>query len=288
MLSVPPKLRCRQITETDINDLVELLTAGFEVRSRAYWQRAFDRLTARAVPAGLPRYGYLLEHGGRPEGVILTIFSSLPGPDGSRLQCNLSSWYVTAPFRNYASLLVSSAIRRQDVTYLNISPAHHTWPIIEAQGFMRSTGGQFVAVPALAAAADRADVIAAGPAPPAPFDVADLELLRAHQDYGCLALWCVTAQRAYPFLFLPRMVKSVIPCAQLIYANGLDRFVRFARPLGLYLAARGRPLVIVDANGPIAGMPGRYYGDRYPRYFKGARHPNAGDLAHTEAVIFGL
>jgi hypothetical protein len=236
----------------------------------------------------MPKYGYLLENGGRPEGVILTIFSSVPGQDGPRIQCNLSSWYVTAPLRSYAPLLISNAIRHKDVTYLNISPAPLTRPIIEAQGFSRYSCGQFVAVPALAPAGEPAKIVEADGVPLGHSDAAEVELLRAHASFGCIAVWCNTPNRAYPFVFLPRLVKGVVPCTQLIYGNGTDQFVRFARPLGRFLAARGRPLVIIDSNGPIAGLMGKYFGNKYPRYFKGAQRPKWGDLPYTEAVMFGI
>ena len=64
-------------------------------------------------------------------------------------RCNLSSWYVDPAFRAYATLLVSHALSHRDVTYLNVSAAPHTWPIIEAQGFARYCDGIFVAVPLL-------------------------------------------------------------------------------------------------------------------------------------------
>ena len=54
--------------------------------------------------------------------------------------------------------LVSHALRHKEVTYLNVSAAPHTWPIIEAQGFSRYSEGIFVCLPALsrhAAAAKR-------------------------------------------------------------------------------------------------------------------------------------
>jgi hypothetical protein len=75
-----------------------------------------------------------------------------------------------------------------------------------------------------------------------------------HRTYGCGSLWCVAGGR----VLMPRLVKGFIPCAQLIYCRGIDEFVRLARPLGRYLAVRGRPLVIVDANGAIAGLRGLY------------------------------
>src|ERR1700678_1828403 len=189
-MTLPPKIRCRQIADADIGGLIDLLTRGFGLRSRAYWGRAVDCLTAHATPNRMPKYGYLLERGGRPEGVILTIFSSIPGRDGPRIQCNLSSWYVTAPLRSYASLLISNAIRHKDVTYINISSAPVTRPIIEAQGFSRYSSGQFVAAPAFGPRGEPARVLAAGDGPLARVDPAENELLLAHASFGCIAVWC--------------------------------------------------------------------------------------------------
>jgi hypothetical protein len=45
--------------------------------------------------------------------------------------------------------------------------------------------------------------------------------------------------------------------------------------------------VIIDSNGPIPGLVGKYVGDKLPKYFKGPDRPGFGDLAYTEAVMFG-
>ena len=79
-----------------------------------------------------------------------------------------------------------------------------------------------------------------------------------------------------------------MPCAQLVYCRDIETFTRFASPVGRYLALRGRPLTIVDANGPIPNLVGKYVPGKLPRYFKGPRRPQIGDLAYTEAVMFGL
>jgi hypothetical protein len=97
----------------------------------------------------------------------------------------------------------------------------------------------------------------------------------------------VTPTEAHPFVFMPRRIKRVAPCTQLIYCRDIRDFVRFARPLGRYLTARGRPFVIVDANGPIPGLVGKYFRHDEPKYFKGPDQPQSGDLAYTEAVMFG-
>src|SRR3977135_2023838 len=148
MLSAP-KIRSRQINDSDVDGVADLLTKGFRIRSRDYWRRALETLGSHPAPAGLPKYGYLLESGGVPVGVILLIFSSIPASDAVTMRCNVSSWYVEPDFRSHGALLILQTIKHKNVTYVNISPAMHTRPIVEAQGFARYTNGQFVALPAL-------------------------------------------------------------------------------------------------------------------------------------------
>ena len=286
-----PSLRCRQIGEADIAAVAALLARGFHNRDRQFWLRAFARLTRREPPPGLPKYGYLLESGGVPVGALLVICSMVRAEGAAVPRCNLSSWYVEPSFRAYAPLLVSQALRHKHVTYLNVSPAPHTLPIIEAQGFARYCDGVFVAVPMLNGlfGGGGVRVFSAGRRPDAAgFDPLEQELLLQHAALGCISLWCTHAQSAYPFVFRTRLVKSAIPCAQLIYCRDIADFVRFAGPIGRFLALRGRPLVIVDANGPIAGVAGTYRRGTAPKYFRGPLRPRLGDLAYTEYALLGV
>jgi hypothetical protein len=286
----PPKIRARQITDSDLTGVADRLKKGFgRRRTLQYWQQALARLAQYSTPKELPKYGYLMEREGVPIGILLLIHSRVRTDDGWTVRCNLSSWYVEPAFRSHAPLLVAQALKRPDVTYLNISPAPHTRPIIEAQGFIRYSNGQFVSL-ALPApfARTKEIVIGAGTLPDAPFESFERDLLLDHVGYGCVGVWCMTAERAYPFVFAPRRLKGFIPGVQLIYCRNAEDYVRFARPIGSYLAARGKSLVLVDADGPIRGLPGRYIDGLAPRYFRGPASPRLGDLAYTEAALFGM
>jgi hypothetical protein len=284
------KIRARQIRETDIPAVVDLLTRGFRTRPRRFWLGLLAGLTERTAPAGLPRYGYLLEGDGSVVGAILLIFSTLHRGGTSAIRCNVSSWYVDAGFRSYASLLVSKALSDRNVTYLNITPAPFTLPLLEAQGYSQYSSGTVVAAPALQlhSIGAQARVVTAAGHTPAPAERLEHELLLEHAKYGCVSLWCETVSGAHPFAFRPRFVKGVIACAQLVYCRDLDDFVRFAGPLGRYLAWRGRLLLLIDSNGPIPGLIGRYLDAKMPKYFKGPDRPRLGDLAYTEAAMFGV
>jgi hypothetical protein len=286
----PLRIRARQITDADVGRVVEFLKKGFgRRRTLRYWERGLARIGAHPRPDGTPQYGYLMEHDDVPVGVILLIHSSIRADDGWAVRCNLSSWHVEPAFRSHAPLLAAQAMKRKDVTYVNISPVRHTRPIVEAQGFTRYAGGQFVAVtlPSLFGRSP-ARIVAGESEPDARFESFERDLLQDHARYGCITLWCVTADRAHPFVFTPRVLKGTVPCVQLTYCRDVEDYVEFARPLGWYLAARGRCAVLIDANGPIPGLLGRYIDGWAPKYFKGPMRPRLGDLAYTEAALFGM
>ena len=203
------KVRCREIAEADIEAVSELLTRGFVGRSRDYWLRGLHRQSEREIPPGCPRYGYLLENGGRPVGVLLLLYTQRIEAGEPNIRCNVSSWYVEPEFRNYATLLTSMAQKNKQVTYVNISPAANTWPIIEAQGFRRYCSGMMFAVPLLSRAEPGMRVeIVTGATPAIPgLPQADLDLLRSHADYGCLSLLCRVGDEAMPFIMVPKRIK---------------------------------------------------------------------------------
>ncbi len=290
MAATAPAIRCRQITDADVASITALLARGFPARDGAFWAHGLAQLGGRQVPSDLPKYGYLLESGGRPVGAILLICSTLRAGDKLVRRCNLSSWYVEPAFRSYAPLLVSRAIAHKEVTYLNISPAPHTRPIIEAQGFSRYSNGVFITLPMCNGLFDRRDVqiLTAQSRPKVHCEPFEQEILEQHAAHGCLSLWCVSSERAYPFVFRPRLAKNLVPYSQMIYCRAIGDFVRCAGPIGRFLALRGKPFVILDANGPIPGLVGVFRRGSMPKYFKGPEPPRLGDLAYTEYGVIGV
>jgi len=290
MLDSPKTLQrvlFRQILDSDVNDLVELLTRGFAPRrSRLFWRDVMARLAVHATPPAMPRYGYMLDDGRGPVGVLLLVSATMSTGEA---RGNVSSWYVDPGFRAYASLLVSRAINRKDVTYLNLTPMAHTRPILTAHGYSCYANGTFVAVLPLQlfARARSARILGAQATPRASFMSFERQVLLDHAGYGCTALWCETEEDAYPFVFRLRTIKGV-PCAQLIYCRGVEDCARFVGPLARYLTRRGYPFLLIDANAPIPGLVGKYFVDWMPRYFRGPRRPRLGDLAYTEIAMFGV
>ena len=273
-----PRIACRRMGEGDVEAALALLARGFPERGAAYWRRGLGRLRERAVPAGYPRFGYVLTDGDRPVGVLLLIIGRT---DEGEVRGNMSSWTVEPAYRAYSAVLAAAPLRL-GITLFNISPARQTIPMIEAQGFRRYVAGTFHALAALGPPVRGARVRALGAhdgdTPPA-----------ARAAPGCLSLLVEAADGGrHPFVFLPRrVVGHRLPCAQLVYCRDLADFIRFAGPLGRRLLRHGLPLVMLDANGPVRGLLGVYRDGTRAKYVRGPRDPRLGDLADSELVLFG-
>ena len=262
--------------------MADLLTRGFPARPRKYWTTALGRLEARVAPDGCPRFGYLLEADGRVVGALLLIFSERDG----QVRCNLSSWYVVPEHRGHAAVMAALATKLKHVTYLNTSPAPHTWPILQAQGYVRYSAGQFLALPALGSGRGRARRLTRGERDRM---LPEYELLRAHAEAGCEVLVCDTAAGAQPFVFLRRRIARG---AARRHATGLcaqHRQLRRQRP-----SARPLPGDARRAAGDLRRRRRRSpacraccFKERGPRFFKGPERPRQNDLAFTEMVVFG-
>lgn len=286
-------IRCREVAESDLEAVADLLTRGFPGRQRAYWLQGLRRQSERPLPAGCPRYGYLLEHDGMPVGVLLLLYTANGQGGEAAIRCNVFSWYVDPPFRSHAALLTARAQKNKQVTYFNVTPAPPTWPIIEAQGFKRYCSGAFLSVPALSRAEPDTTIEVVTPNMQSIDGLTRDEgtLLASHAGYGCLSLVCRTQTgEAHPFVFGPFRIRSgrvPLPLMQLIYCREVADFVRCAGRIGHFLLRRGKPVVMLDANAPVPGLVGVYTEIRGRKYYKGPNPPRLADLSETELVLYG-
>lgn len=282
-------IRCREIGLADLGAIADLLARGFPIRSRGYWIDGLQRMSAREVPGGFPRFGYLLDHDGTPVGALLLIHTARNDDGCTSIRCNLSSWYVEPAFRSYAPMLTKVAQRHKDVTYINISAAQWTWQAIEAQGFRHYCRGMFFSFPAVSrpAKAMTVEVVGQDAQAVAGLSEADAALLARHAAYGCLSLVCRAANgRAFPFVLQPMRIRRIAPLSmQLIYCAHVADYVACAGAIGRFLLWRGRIAVALDANGRMKGLVGLYRERR--KYFKGPHRPRLADLSDSELVIYG-
>jgi len=280
------KLGVREIRETDLGAITELLSRGFPSRSIDYWLRGLERHARRPRPADYPTFGYCLDHDGMPVGVILLLFSQVRASTETVIRCNVSSWYVEPAFRAFAPLMIRVATKDKRVTYFNITPSPHTWSTNESLGFSVYCKGDIHGVLALSRPVSGAEVELFTDEGSGGLSDYEADLLRQHASFGCLGLVVRDGANVYPFVFRKHRVKEILPACQLIYCRDVADLRRYAGNLGRFLARRGRLLVLFDANGPAPGIVGWFSEKPGRKYVKGPRSPLLGDLAFTEAALF--
>ena len=278
--------RARQIKDTDLDFLVQFFVRGLG-HNEAYFTRVLRELKNRDAPDGYPKYGYVLECDGVIVGAVLQIFAQMPPGSVPAVRCHVTSWHVEPQFRPLAALFFRKALTFPNVTYINVSAPSRTRPIIFMQGFETYSHGQFYSLPLISGLFPRgggAQILPGDRVPDAAVEPGDCELLSYHAKLGCIALWCVTEERAYPFVFHTRLFRGFFPGAQLIYCRDVGDVARFSGPLALYLTARGIVVLRIDANGPIPGLAGVFRLGTEPRHCRGPA-PRLGDLAYTQLVL---
>src|SRR5579883_2932507 len=288
------RIRCRQIRITDADTIANLLVTGFPGSEKKDWIFVLKALANHPSPSGFPKFGYMMEEGSTPVGALLTMYTELTDGVASSVRCNFSGWYVDPRFRNFASLLTSAALKHQHATYMNVTAMPHTWPIIEAQGFRRFCQGTFASVPALRPSFGQAKITefrkshhAGKLAEP------ECRLLDDHSHYGCLSLICETSSGAYPLIVRRRLILTRLglwrhlPAARLIFCPSLEVLCAAFAPLGRFLLGRGIPILLIGSEGPLP-LPGKYFPDKRPMYYRGAKRPLPWDIAYTESALLGI
>ncbi len=290
-------IRCRAITDQDLNAVVRLLTKGFPGRSQSYWRLGLDRYRSTRPQSGELEIGFVLLSGDEIVGVLLT-FHSVREAEGRRTKvCNLSSWYVEPAFRTYATLLEQFATREKDVVYINISAVRRTWPMQEARGFRRYSRGAFVTAPLLSRPRRNTTVqLFADSAASNRLPEAEQRLLADHSRFGCICLVAEGEHGPTPFVFIWRPAETIrqrfgwspLGYLQLIYCRSTASLAEFAHALGRHLLLRhAAPLIVVDATGPLLGLKGLHIERWGAKFSRGPTSLPLGDLAYTELVLLG-
>jgi hypothetical protein len=283
------RVRCRPIAISDLDATAALLSEGFK-RPKQEFLSALNTMSGRDVPEGAQRYGYCLDTGQRLVGAILLIAAERQSATGRAVFCNVASWYVVEEFRAYAQLIVSIALKHKDFTYTNVTPAPHTWDIVEKQGYTKYCNGLFFALAALKPACP--DVVIERFDAARHSGVAEFEMLMRHQALGCDVVVAREGERLDGMVFRRYRIRGgrlPLPAMFTLHAPDRARLLTIAGNLGRYfLAHHLAPALVMDADGPVEGLVGMFTARRGRKYFKGPHRPAMSDLADTEYAIFGV
>ncbi len=129
-MSSPDKLRVRPIEADDVEGILELLCENWPRISNGQWRAVFDH----GWDGEAPDYGFVLAKGDDVVGYLGTIYAERPIDGSPRRICNITSWYVQAPYRT-SSLLLLQALLKSAEAITVLTPSRSTRPIMESFGF---------------------------------------------------------------------------------------------------------------------------------------------------------
>ena len=274
----------REITDGDLNAVRRLLAEGFPLRSGEYWRKGLESLGTLPRVDGFPRYGYVVDADGAPQGVLLTITADR-GTRGTRT--HLSSWYVRDGYRHFALLLLRQALDLPAQTFVNPSPSDNIVAILRRFGFEAYTAGMVMLDLRMAMRRPyrRGAVRRLGIDDLADVSEAERQLAEDHMRMGCSVLRLETGEQAGLLIHRRKWIRRSLPCSQVVFGDpGL--MLALAGPVMRALAGRGSPLALCDVDRTMEPAIGQVF-PRGIRYFKGAEAPPVGDLSYSELAIFG-
>jgi hypothetical protein len=124
-------IHSREIVKSDLGQVASLLAKALRF-SKEYFSKILETITDLSTPTGFPKYGFVLLSDDVIVGAILMIFTTIRS---GAVRCHVTSWAVDPPYRSYAALFFSKALKYKDVTYLNIQANPRSFAFIELQGF---------------------------------------------------------------------------------------------------------------------------------------------------------
>jgi hypothetical protein len=274
----------REIAEADLEAVQGLLTEGFPLRSAGYWRKGLANMGSLPRVDGFPKYGYLVDAGDAPQGVLLTITTDRAA---CGVRTHFSSWYVREGYRQFALLLLRRALGLKNTTFINPSPTERVVSILKAFGFEPYTCGMLMVDlrTALRKRPSRGAVRRLELDDLASLSECEARLADDHLRMGCDAFRLETDGRTGLLIHRRKWIRRSVPTSQVILADPALA-IELAGPLMRALACRGSLLVLCDVDQTLTPDIGRMY-HRGVRYFKGPAAPRAGDLSYSELAVFG-
>lgn len=278
----------RELEHSDLCDIALILAEGFPRHSLDRWRNWLQILAQRDPVPGTPLLGYGLDAGGL-QGVGLAIGSLHGPPEARQTIVNGSSWTVRLAHRGPAAIdLYRRSMSGKGTTFSNLSPGAHTLKTIKMCGFAEYTAGMVIGVGVARPPGRKPRIVPLTVAGRLGLSPERAEMMRYHQDRGCLTFCVDTDERLAPFMFIARSMRRGLRVAQLIYCERLRDLIDNSWLITLEVWKRGFAALLVDASGPIQGLKGRYYHGLEPKYYKGPPPVYAVDHSYSELPYFGL
>lgn len=205
------------IDDSNIGAAVALLEEGFPYHRAGFWRHVLSSIADYARSHQIGSLGTLMNAGDQAVGVLLTLPARQA--DGRRV-VNLSSWYVRQKYRWLAPRMLQQATSDPSTLYTDLTATHDAAKLNRALGFQTVTSGMaFFALPLTAARlSPKVRIVPFGEASGAVLSADQRDMLRFHQDLGCICGVMREDSGHSPVIF-NRARWRRMPCARLIHAR---------------------------------------------------------------------
>lgn len=277
-------MKIREIREADLPAVTALFAEAFPRRRPNYWHRGFKNMRELPAISGHARYGYLCEVDEKVQAALLAL-STQVGDACPRI--NLSAWCARPAYRMMAALLHARVMKQKAESYLNLTPAEHVVPMMQAFGFKPYTGGACLLDARAALHSSRGLYLARyDPSNNNDLSAELTSIASRHFRYGCTVLMLYHGSApAELLIYRVKWLKGILPCAQMIY-GAPEGVLAAAGPLMRHLLKRAIGLALVDITAQCDMFGARIYAGRNLRYSNGVA-PAVGDLLDSEFALFG-
>ena len=276
------------IDNSNLGYAFDLLMWGFPHRSRAWWERAVERITRFNAYCGQNSIGQFLVVKGAKVGVMLTPNSQSRDGSGRRYNVtNLSSWYVVPEHRALAPLMLREMVRDSETVFTDLSPSSNVVRLLPPLGFRPLNAGiSAIALPLAALHPTRTGRMSSlEEAEPRALTSDDLILLERAVTFGATAAVLTVDCGHHPLLCVSRTVRR-LPAAELIYCSDNLLLMREIRAIARFLLKQGKLVLIVDIPLDMKA-PGTHFVGRGLKFAKGACAANRTDYAGSELLLVG-
>ncbi|CAN1559715.1 hypothetical protein MCEMSEM23_02598 [Rhabdaerophilaceae bacterium] len=275
------------IAAEHFSDAVDLLAEGFPERGRAFWSEGLTLIAGWPgnIVANFPA-GFLWLSKGVPVGVLLTPASSRPGL-GDRVLVNLSSWYLRPDFRALAPMMLRAVCRDQRAMFTDLTPTQDVRAMLPAFGFHQINSGISLQPTPLLALRPSARVKLRSWRYEDPIDSAapDPDIIRFHQDRGCIALVIDEGSSGCLVMFKPFVFRG-LASAKAVYVGSHAAMANAMPAIARRLLKRGVLLVQTD---PRPGMPPPFWFRSRGLWFaKGGMFDDRTDHVGSELCLLDL
>lgn len=278
-------MKLRPIDDSSSGDALAVLKRGFPEKTESFWADGLRKILSSPSRRDTQPVGFLMTIGEKDVGIVLTIPSEQPGPDGMRDVINLAAWYVDEPHRWLAPRMLQKVVAQEAAVFTDLTPSLAAQRINQRLGFeILNEGFQVFPLPWTALGARKeARVIPLEEARLADDTRATLD---RHAQLGCVVAVMKDGANHHPLIF-SRMTRRRLPGARVILTDSKRLIVDNLAVISRFLLGNGMLFLQMDANRADATAGSIVSRWSAPTYVKGATDRNRIDHTYSELIFLG-